>query len=68
MGMIWRTTSPSITGANNHTTPFQYDTQQHLTKTIFPSTKFESYTYENIGKLMTRIDRKNQTISYAMTP
>ena len=55
----------SITDANNNVTSYSYDTLKRLTKTTFPDTLYESYTYWGDGLLKTKTDRKNQTITYA---
>ena len=53
----------SITDAANHTTSFTY-TNGWLSKATFPSTLYESYTYDSIGNLWTKTDRRGQRITY----
>ena len=54
----------SITDANNHTTSFTYDAFGRVTKTTFPSTLIETYSYDADNNLTSKTDRKNQTINY----
>jgi YD repeat-containing protein len=51
-------------GANNHVTEFAYNARGWVTQTTFPSTLAESYTYDLVGNLQSKTDRKNQTIQY----
>jgi RHS repeat-associated protein len=55
----------SITDANNNVTSYTYDALKRLTRTTFPDTAHEDYTYWNDGLLKTKTDRKGQTITYA---
>src|SRR5882757_5737876 len=61
---IWKTTSPSITDAAQHTTSFVYDAFGRVTQTAFPSSLTENYVYDAVGNLTGKVDRKNQTILY----
>ena len=53
----------SITDAANHTTSFTY-TNGFLSKTTFPSTLYETYSYDYNGNLSYKTDRKGQTTHY----
>jgi len=54
----------SIKDANNHTTTFAYDAFGRVTQTTFPSSAFETYSYDGVGNLQGKIDRKNQSTTY----
>ncbi len=45
-------------------TSFDYYDDNRLKQVNFPSTLTEAYTYDAVGNLLTKRDRKNQTISY----
>jgi len=53
-----------ITDAANHETQFGYDPLGRVTEVIFPPTLTESYTYDAMKNLLSKTDRKQQTISY----
>src|SRR5664280_1031312 len=55
----------SITDANNNVTSYGYDGLKRLTRTTFPDTLYETYTYWGDGLLKSKTDRKNQTVNYA---
>jgi len=46
-------------------TGFSYDALGRVTGVTFPSPLSESYNYDAVGNLLTKRDRKGQTISYA---
>jgi RHS repeat-associated protein len=60
----------SITDALGRTTSFEYDARGRVTKTIFPASSgagaglSETYNYDNLGNLLSKVDRKGQTITY----
>jgi RHS repeat-associated protein len=60
----------SITDALGRTTTFEYDARGRVTKTIFPASSgsgaglSETYNYDNLGNLLSKVDRKGQTITY----
>jgi len=54
----------SIADANGNVTSYDYDGMRRLTKTTFPDGAFESYVYYNDNTLLTKTDRKGQTIGY----
>lgn len=53
-----------ITGANSHTTSFQYDAFGRVSQTTFPSNLIETYVYDANNNLTSKSDRKNQTVRY----
>jgi RHS repeat-associated protein len=60
----------NVTDALNRVTHYDYDEQARVTKTTFPSTTFpsnliETYIYDTVGNLISKTDRKHQTISYS---
>jgi RHS repeat-associated protein len=60
----------SITDALGRVTSFEYDARGRVTKTIFPASSgsgaglYETYNYDNLGNLLSKVDRKGQTITY----
>jgi YD repeat-containing protein len=54
----------SIQDARGNTTSFNYDAFGRVSKTTFPSTLAEFYFYDAVGNLITKTDRKNQTVTY----
>ena len=49
---------------NNHTTQFAYNARGWVTQTTFPSSLTESYNYDLVGNLLSKTDRKGNTIQY----
>ena len=63
----------NVTDALNRVTHYDYDAQGRLSKTTFPSTTvpsnlIETYIYDAIGNLLSKTDRKHQTITYTYDP
>lgn len=54
----------SVTDANNNVTSYSYDVLKRLTRTTFPDTLYETYSYWGDGRVKSKTDRKNQTINY----
>ncbi len=50
--------------AGNQLIGFTYDALRRVTGVTFPSTLSESCTYDAVGNLLTKTDRKGQTIDY----
>jgi RHS repeat-associated protein len=48
----------------SHQTGFAYDALGRVTQVTFPSTLSESYTHDVMNNLLTKTDRKGQTINY----
>jgi RHS repeat-associated protein len=55
----------AFTDANGNLTYYSYDSLKRLTRTTFPDSSHEDYTYYADGLLHTKTDRKGQTITYA---
>jgi len=55
----------SLTEAKGNTTSFTYDANGNLTATIYPDGSMETYAYNAVGNLTSKIDRKGQTIGYS---
>ena len=53
-----------ITDAANHDTHFTYDALGRVTQVPFPSTLGESYADDAMNNLLSKTDRKQQTINY----
>lgn len=53
----------SVTDGNGNVTTYFYDALKRLTRTVFPDTAEDTYTYYPDGLLSSRTDRKNQTIT-----
>jgi len=51
----------SITDALGRATVYSYDGLRRVTKTTFPSQKFESYGYDPVGNLLSKTDRNMNT-------
>jgi len=54
----------SLTDARLKTTSFEYYPGGQVKKVIYPGGAFESFTYDDAGRLATRTDRKNVVTTF----